>query len=135
MSRIVHFMDLPSDNWFAEELAKGMDGSGEQGNTARGAQLIAFYANGLGFHPHLSDGSGLSHSDVATPRDVARFLRAVRKRPEGRALHDALPTAGVDGTLAGRMTSGPALWPSNCFSPGSRAEWRSAATGNAAARR
>ncbi len=108
MSRIVHFMDIPSDNWYAEELAKGMVGAGEQGTTARGAQLIAFYANGLGFHPRLSDGSGLSHSDVATARDVARFLQKVHGRAEGRALRDALPTAGVDGTLFDRMTSGPA---------------------------
>lgn len=108
MARIVHFMDVPSDNWYAEELAKGMVGSGEQGSTARGAQLIAFYANGLGFHPRLSDGSGLSHSDVASARDVARFLQAVRKRPYGGAFHDALATAGVDGTLADRMTTGPA---------------------------
>ena len=108
MKQIVRIMDLPSDNWDAEELAKGIVGGGEQGTTSRGAQLIGFYANGLGFHPRLSDGSGLSHSDVATPRDVARFLQKVRKRREGKALHDALPTAGVDGTLAGRMTSGPA---------------------------
>ena len=108
MARVVRLMDLPSDNWFAEELAKGMVGSGEQGNTARGAQVIAFYANGLGFRPRLSDGSGLSHSNVATARDVARFLQAVRKRPEGSALYHALPTAGVDGTLFDRMQSAPA---------------------------
>jgi D-alanyl-D-alanine carboxypeptidase/D-alanyl-D-alanine-endopeptidase (penicillin-binding protein 4) len=108
MSRIVHYMDVPSDNWYAEELAKGLVGAGEQGNTARGAQLIGFYANGLGFHPRLSDGSGLSHSNVASPHDVARFLQKVRKKREGPALRGALPTAGVDGTLFDRMTSGPA---------------------------
>ncbi|MBV9212483.1 MAG: D-alanyl-D-alanine carboxypeptidase/D-alanyl-D-alanine-endopeptidase [Actinobacteria bacterium] len=108
MGRIVHYMDVPSDNWDAEELAKGLGGAGEQGTTARGAQLIMIYANGLGFHPELSDGSGLSHSDVATPHELARFLQAVRTRREGRALHKALPVAGMDGTLADRMTSGPA---------------------------
>ncbi len=50
----------------------------------------------------LSDGSGLSRYNLLTPRAVVELLRAVDATNQG-AFYDALPIAGVDGTLANRM--------------------------------
>jgi D-alanyl-D-alanine carboxypeptidase/D-alanyl-D-alanine-endopeptidase (penicillin-binding protein 4) len=51
----------------------------------------------------FSDGSGLSRYDMLTPVAVARLLGAVQKIKDGDALYNALPIAGVDGTLKKRM--------------------------------
>ncbi len=79
------------------------------GTTAGGARAAMRYASRT-FHvrPSLVDGSGLSHSDRASPRDIADVLLRVRGRSYFRAFFDALSIAGRDGTLAERMRSGPA---------------------------
>jgi D-alanyl-D-alanine carboxypeptidase/D-alanyl-D-alanine-endopeptidase (penicillin-binding protein 4) len=56
----------------------------------------------------VRDGSGLSRHDYVTPRALVRILDAVRRRPDSSAFIDALPVAGVDGTLANRMKGTPA---------------------------
>jgi D-alanyl-D-alanine carboxypeptidase/D-alanyl-D-alanine-endopeptidase (penicillin-binding protein 4) len=56
----------------------------------------------------VRDGSGLSRHDYVTPRALVRVLDAMRRHPEFRAFYDALPVAGVDGTIAGRMRGTPA---------------------------
>jgi len=51
------------------------------------------------------DGSGLGRYNMISPRLAADLLAAIEKLPpaEGRAFWDALPIAGVDGTLGRRM--------------------------------
>jgi D-alanyl-D-alanine carboxypeptidase/D-alanyl-D-alanine-endopeptidase (penicillin-binding protein 4) len=78
------------------------------GTTKAGTRVAARYAASLGVKVALADGSGLSRSDRAAPKQIARLLRALRKRSGFSALYASLPIAGVDGTLAGRMRSGPA---------------------------
>ncbi|PQV64172.1 D-alanyl-D-alanine carboxypeptidase [Abditibacterium utsteinense] len=51
----------------------------------------------------FSDGSGLSRYDLVTPIAVAKLLGAAEKIRGGAAFYDALPIAGVDGTLKNRM--------------------------------
>jgi D-alanyl-D-alanine carboxypeptidase/D-alanyl-D-alanine-endopeptidase (penicillin-binding protein 4) len=51
----------------------------------------------------LSDGSGLSRYNLLTPIAVARLLGAIDKMKDGEAIYQALPIAGVDGTLKNRM--------------------------------
>ena len=51
----------------------------------------------------MEDGSGLSRSDLATAAGMAALLVAMDRHPAGAAFIDALPVAGVDGTLKGRM--------------------------------
>ena len=51
----------------------------------------------------FSDGSGLSRYDLATPISLARLLGAVEKIRGGEAFYNALPIAGVDGSLKKRM--------------------------------
>jgi len=56
----------------------------------------------------VRDGSGLSRYDFVTPRTLVRVLDAMRKAPAFGAYYDALPIAGVDGTLRNRMKGTPA---------------------------
>jgi D-alanyl-D-alanine carboxypeptidase/D-alanyl-D-alanine-endopeptidase (penicillin-binding protein 4) len=51
----------------------------------------------------FSDGSGLSRYNLATPISLARLLGVAQKLDGGAAFYDALPIAGVDGTLKTRM--------------------------------
>lgn len=78
------------------------------GTTAGGAGVATAYAHSLGVAVKLVDGSGLSRSDRAAPREVARLLDRLRSKPGWSKLYASLPVAGRDGTLAGRMRSGPA---------------------------
>ncbi|HEX3867858.1 MAG TPA: D-alanyl-D-alanine carboxypeptidase/D-alanyl-D-alanine-endopeptidase, partial [Gemmatimonadaceae bacterium] len=51
----------------------------------------------------IRDGSGLSRYDYVSPRTLVRVLDAVRHLPGFTAYYDALPIAGVDGTIQTRM--------------------------------
>jgi D-alanyl-D-alanine carboxypeptidase/D-alanyl-D-alanine-endopeptidase (penicillin-binding protein 4) len=78
------------------------------GTTKAGASAAMAYARSLGARATLVDGSGLSRSDRAAPREVVRLLDRLRDQADFPALYASLPVAGRDGTLAGRMRSGPA---------------------------
>ncbi len=56
----------------------------------------------------LADGSGLSGSDLLTPRGLVALLAAMDRHPHAAAFRDSLPIAGVDGTLEKRMKGTPA---------------------------
>jgi serine-type D-Ala-D-Ala carboxypeptidase/endopeptidase (penicillin-binding protein 4) len=51
----------------------------------------------------LSDGSGLSRNDMVTPEATLQLLTYMRRHRYASAFRDALPIAGVDGTLRNRM--------------------------------
>ena len=51
----------------------------------------------------FSDGSGLSRYNLATPRALARLLGVAQKLEGGADFYEALPIAGVDGTLRNRF--------------------------------
>jgi len=109
MGRIVRFMNKPSDNYFAETLAKAIGFvAGGRGTTAAGTRATARFARRLGAVARLVDGSGLSRGDHASPRGVGRLLLSMRGRNEFGAFYDSLPVAGRDGTLATRMRAGAA---------------------------
>ena len=107
MARLVRVMMKPSDNYFAEMLAKGVGfvASG-RGTTAAGASATAGFARRLGAVARLADGSGLSRGDRASPYRVGRLLLSIRARGEFAAFFDSLPIAGRDGTLYNRMRRG-----------------------------
>ena len=105
MSRLAQITGVRSENWFSEMLLKGLPGTG---TTRSGAAEARRFARSLGSTAALADGSGLSRSNKAAPREVVDYLVAERDRPEGEVFESALPTAGVSGTLANRMRSGPA---------------------------
>ncbi len=56
----------------------------------------------------VRDGSGLARYDYVTPRALVRVLDVMRKSPNFTPFYDALPIAGLDGTLRTRMKGTPA---------------------------
>jgi D-alanyl-D-alanine carboxypeptidase/D-alanyl-D-alanine-endopeptidase (penicillin-binding protein 4) len=69
--------------------------------------LTRFAADSLGIDRGLHtvvDGSGVSLYDYTTPAILLEYLKLAYHRPQWfRTFYQALPVAGVDGTLAGRM--------------------------------
>ncbi|NOT61048.1 MAG: D-alanyl-D-alanine carboxypeptidase/D-alanyl-D-alanine-endopeptidase, partial [Acidobacteria bacterium] len=51
----------------------------------------------------LRDGSGLSRSDLVTPRATSQLLEFMRTHPHATVFRESLPVAGFDGTLKRRM--------------------------------
>ncbi len=100
MSAMLRLMDVPSDDFFAEMLAKQLGVRfGAGGTTASGAQVISNTIDAYGIHPWVIDGSGLSRADSASPADVVHLLSSIHGTATGAALESALPTVGVDGTV------------------------------------
>ena len=56
----------------------------------------------------FEEGSGLSRKDLVSPRAFTTLLAWARRQPWADSLTDALPQAGVDGTLADRFRDLPA---------------------------
>lgn len=52
---------------------------------------------------NISDGSGLSRTDLVTPRSMVRLLLYMQKHSQTKLFLDTLPVSGIDGTLEHRM--------------------------------
>jgi D-alanyl-D-alanine carboxypeptidase/D-alanyl-D-alanine-endopeptidase (penicillin-binding protein 4) len=57
---------------------------------------------------HFEEGSGLSRNNLTTPNATVALLQHMHRHSAGAAYLEALPIAGVDGTLRRRMTDTPA---------------------------
>jgi D-alanyl-D-alanine carboxypeptidase len=88
-----------SDNMRAEALAVGLG----NGSRPRGLRRAERFAARIGARVRLRDGSGLATGNTATPRQVVRFLVAMRRVRGHRVWELALPLAGRSGTLAHRL--------------------------------
>jgi D-alanyl-D-alanine carboxypeptidase/D-alanyl-D-alanine-endopeptidase (penicillin-binding protein 4) len=101
IAQLVRLALVPSDNFIAEMLLKGVGARfGAGGSTGAGAGAVAQILAPLGAHPTIVDGSGLSRSNTTTPGSVVRLLLAMRDVPGFRR---GLPIAGRTGTLVDRM--------------------------------
>ena len=56
----------------------------------------------------FEDGAGLSRQGLVTPAATVKLLAWIARQPFANVLRDALPVAGIDGTLQYRMRDGPA---------------------------
>lgn len=113
MPKLLADMWYPSDNLLAEVLLKslGVARSGVPGTTEGGAALEREYLQSIGVDPKtvtLRDGSGLSIYDRITPRDLVAVLQSDWKGPNRATVLDALPVAGVRGTLREEFVDTPA---------------------------
>jgi serine-type D-Ala-D-Ala carboxypeptidase/endopeptidase (penicillin-binding protein 4) len=104
LARLLGLTLAPSDNFFAETLLKDLGARyGGAGTTAAGAAVVRRTIAGIGIHPRLYDGSGLSHADSTTPAQVVTLLRAIAPNPIGTTVRNGLAVAGHTGTLSERM--------------------------------
>jgi D-alanyl-D-alanine carboxypeptidase/D-alanyl-D-alanine-endopeptidase (penicillin-binding protein 4) len=104
LSQIVNTTDVWSDNFFAEMLIKLLGARlGGAGTTAAGAQVVESFARSHGSGVHAVDGSGLTRSNRASPRQVVNLLLAMRHDPAGDEFIQDLALAGHEGTVEDRM--------------------------------
>jgi D-alanyl-D-alanine carboxypeptidase/D-alanyl-D-alanine-endopeptidase (penicillin-binding protein 4) len=109
---IMPLFEKPSQNQIGEllfktlALAKTGVGTADSASKVVSRQLIAWGAPADGFV--VRDGSGLSRHDYVSPRTIVTVLDAMRRSPDFRLFYDALPIAGVDGTIRNRMKGTPA---------------------------
>jgi D-alanyl-D-alanine carboxypeptidase/D-alanyl-D-alanine-endopeptidase (penicillin-binding protein 4) len=97
----------PSQNQIAEILYKTLglektrNGSADSGRVVIERQLAAWGAQPDGYL--IRDGSGLSRYDYLSPETIVRVLDKIRADTAFPVFYDALPIAGVDGSLEHRM--------------------------------
>lgn len=104
LTRIVNTTDVWSDNFFAEMLIKLLGARlGGAGSTAAGANVVEAFARAHGSGVHAVDGSGLTRSNRASPRQVVNLLLAMREDPAGEDFVQDLALAGHEGTVDDRM--------------------------------
>jgi len=106
VAQLIGWMLQFSDNQVADELLQevGLAARG-QGSFAGGAaatqDAIAFLC--VPMPGHTDDGSGLSHADARSARELRTLLQAARTASWWPLLDAGLPVAGRTGTLAERM--------------------------------
>lgn len=109
LARLLGLTLAPSDNFFAETLLKDLGARyGGAGTTAAGATVVRRTIAGIGIHPRLYDGSGLSHADSTSPAQVVTLLRAIAPTAIGTTVRNGMAVAGHTGTLSERMRHTPA---------------------------
>jgi D-alanyl-D-alanine carboxypeptidase/D-alanyl-D-alanine-endopeptidase (penicillin-binding protein 4) len=104
LTRIVDTTDVYSDNFFAEMLIKLLGARlGGAGTTAAGAGVVERFAGQMGSGVHAVDGSGLTRSNRASPRQVVDLLLGMHGDPAGADFVQDLALAGKEGTVDDRM--------------------------------
>lgn len=117
LAEIIRPILKDSRNQMAEMLLLALGtkaGAAPDGETLRmrGLREVdrALRASAAGAVPaRMVDGSGLSWRNLATARQVVELLRHVHSTPHARLVYEALPVAGVDGTMQHRWRSGRLL--------------------------
>jgi D-alanyl-D-alanine carboxypeptidase/D-alanyl-D-alanine-endopeptidase (penicillin-binding protein 4) len=104
---ILPALEKPSQNQIAEILyhTLGLEktgvGSGDSGQVVIDRQLAAWGAQSDGYL--IRDGSGLSRYGYLSPETLVRVLDKIRADTAFLVFYNALPVAGVDGSLRNRM--------------------------------
>jgi D-alanyl-D-alanine carboxypeptidase/D-alanyl-D-alanine-endopeptidase (penicillin-binding protein 4) len=101
---LIAMTNIPSENYYAEMLAKALGARfGSGGTTSAGLAVARSQLAAFGVHPRLVDGSGLSRADRTTARQVVRLLERMDGQDTAATWHASLPVAGRSGTLRSRM--------------------------------
>jgi D-alanyl-D-alanine carboxypeptidase/D-alanyl-D-alanine-endopeptidase (penicillin-binding protein 4) len=92
----INVTNLRSNNDYADVLLRYLGGSSsvQQALTSLGVDSKGY---------HMVDGSGLSRSNLATPRTLVTTLRAMYFSQEKELFLASLPVAGISGTLKNRL--------------------------------
>jgi D-alanyl-D-alanine carboxypeptidase/D-alanyl-D-alanine-endopeptidase (penicillin-binding protein 4) len=112
LREILPVFEKPSQNQIGEILFKTIAREATRSGTADSARrvierhLASWGVDTLGFV--VRDGSGLSRHDYLSPRAIVQILDVMRRHEHFQLFYDALPIAGVDGTIGNRMRDTPA---------------------------
>jgi D-alanyl-D-alanine carboxypeptidase/D-alanyl-D-alanine-endopeptidase (penicillin-binding protein 4) len=110
LDRIANLTDVYSNNYFAEMLIKLLGARfGGAGTTAAGANVVEAFSRGYGSTVQAVDGSGLTRSNSASPREVIDLLLGMQEDPAGEEFIQDLALTGQEGTVASR-TEGTAAY-------------------------
>ncbi len=107
LSQLVEVCLKNSQNLYAEHFFKTV-GAKEYGvgslQTGAAAVKDILFRHGCDFdRQYLADGSGLSRENRLSADALTNVLQAINQSPFAEELNEALPLAGVDGTLERRM--------------------------------
>ncbi|HSL88480.1 MAG TPA: D-alanyl-D-alanine carboxypeptidase/D-alanyl-D-alanine-endopeptidase, partial [Ignavibacteriaceae bacterium] len=107
LREIVKVINKGSHNFYAEQLLKTIgleiDGFGNVENGVRASKEIF---KEIGLNPEnivFVDGSGLSHQNMTTPKQITTLLKYFYNSNLFSSFYNSLPISGVDGTLGNRM--------------------------------
>jgi len=112
MRNIIPALMKPSQNQIAEILLKtiglerGGMGTADSARKIVAQQLLAWGVQPDGFI--IRDGSGLSRHDLLAPETIVKVLDKIQQDTAFAVFYNAMPIAGVDGTLKDRMKGTPA---------------------------
>jgi D-alanyl-D-alanine carboxypeptidase/D-alanyl-D-alanine-endopeptidase (penicillin-binding protein 4) len=110
----ITFLNKVSDNMSAENVLKtvGAEIVGAPGSAGKGISVINTFLHEDGLDTSavvIVDGSGLSRYDLTSANTIVTLLTAMyQQRSLYPLFRNSLPSAGVDGTLSGRMQGSPA---------------------------
>lgn len=114
IEKMITNMNKVSDNLSAENALKilGITMNGISGSAKSGIVVVKRFLSNLGIDTSklsIVDGSGVSRYNLLSADQLVQFLTAMYKQPRIFPIfYNSLPLAGVDGTLARRMTTYPA---------------------------
>jgi D-alanyl-D-alanine carboxypeptidase/D-alanyl-D-alanine-endopeptidase (penicillin-binding protein 4) len=113
LERVLADFWYPSDNLIGEELLKalGVAQAGSPGSSESGIAAETAFLRSVGVDSatvSIVDGSGLSRYDECTPRALVAVLQYDWNSPHRDVVLDALPVAGVRGSLKKRFVGTPA---------------------------
>lgn len=104
LTELVDLTNIYSNNFFAETLIKLLGAEAGRGGTTRsGAAVVKAFSRSVGSTVQAVDGSGLTRSNRAAPREVIDLLLGMRKHEVGDVFIQDLPLTGAEGTVDGRM--------------------------------
>ncbi|MDQ3723492.1 MAG: D-alanyl-D-alanine carboxypeptidase/D-alanyl-D-alanine-endopeptidase [Actinomycetota bacterium] len=104
VGELARFINVPSNNFAAEMLFRELGARyRDDGSLVAGADVVRDTLDDFGVRPRIVDGSGLSRSNRATPRQVVRLLERMHNQDIVRTFRESLAVTGVTGTVKDRM--------------------------------
>lgn len=105
---ILKFLVKNSDNLYAEMICRQLGlragGLGSRLETRVALEDFLRKAGVAEFSGHLADGSGLSKSNLISPKMLTQLLDFMKTHASHASFFHLLPIAGVDGTMKNRLT-------------------------------
>ena len=104
IGEMARYINVPSNNFASEMLFRELGARyRDEGTLAAGADVVRDTLDDFGVRPKIVDGSGLSRSNRATPRQVVRLLERMHHQDIAQTFRESLAVTGVTGTVKKRM--------------------------------